>query len=78
MLKKILRELKILSILVLSNVRIKDILISLSDDSTSSDELWLLQSLLRKEDLWPRVREHLVPEEFHNQQFKEIYSLGLL
>ena len=38
------------------------------------DELWLLQSLLRKGDLWPRVRDHLSPDEFEVPHYKKLYA----
>ena len=40
----------------------------------SQDELWLLQSLLRKGDLWPRVRKHLSPDEFKTPNFRNFYA----
>ena len=40
----------------------------------SQDEQWLLQSLLRKGELWPRVRELLFPEEFQTPEFKQLYE----
>ena len=44
----------------------------------SQDEQWLLQSLLRNGRLWPRVREHLKPEEFLTPRFHQLYSKLLL
>ena len=50
-------------------------IVSLSTNSKNSfDEQWLLQSLLRKEELWPLVRGHLNPEEFQIVEFQKIYS----
>jgi DNA primase len=40
----------------------------------SQDEQWLLQSLLRNGQLWPRVREHLKPEEFKTPHFHRLYA----
>ncbi len=40
----------------------------------SQDEQWLLQSLLRKGKLWPRVREHLKPEEFQTPNLRWLYE----
>ena len=48
---------------------------SLSNHSKNSlDEQWLLQSLLRKEELWPLVRGYLNPEEFQIAEFQKIYT----
>ena len=44
----------------------------------SQDEQWLLQSLLRNGQLWPRVREHLKPEEFNTPHFHQLYAKLLL
>ena len=44
----------------------------------SQDELWLLQSLLRNGRLWPKVREHLKPEEFNSPHFHQLYAKLLL
>jgi len=44
----------------------------------SQDEQWLLQSLLRNGRLWPRVREHLKPEEFSTPLFHKLYAKLLL
>ena len=38
------------------------------------DEQWLLQSLLRKGELWPRVRDHLTPDEFEVPHYKKRYA----
>jgi len=47
----------------------------LSDNNKDSqDEQWLLQSLLRKGKLWPRVREHLKPEEFQTPNLRRLYE----
>ena len=46
--------------------------------SVSQDEQWLLQSLLRNGRLWPRVREHLKPEEFTTEHFHKLYARLLL
>ncbi len=46
--------------------------------SVSQDEQWLLQSLLRNGRLWPRVREHLKPEEFTTPHFHKLYARLLL
>jgi len=46
--------------------------------SVSQDEQWLLQSLLRNGHLWPRVREHLKPEEFTTPHFHKLYARLLL
>jgi hypothetical protein len=52
-----------------------DIVNCLSVNNTSSqDEQWLLQSLLRKGKLWPRVREHLKPEEFQTPNLRRLYE----
>ncbi|HIA57441.1 MAG TPA: DNA primase [Candidatus Lambdaproteobacteria bacterium] len=40
----------------------------------SQDEQWLLQSLLRKGEMWPLVREHLIPEEFRTPHFQQLYA----
>jgi len=40
----------------------------------SHDEQWLLQSLLRKGKLWPKVREHLKSEEFKTPHFQLLYA----
>ena len=47
-----------------------------SPDTASiyQDEQWLLQSLLRNGRLWPRVREHLKPEEFSTPHFHQLYA----
>jgi len=42
------------------------------------DEQWLLQSLLRNGWLWPRIREHLKPEEFSTPHFHQLYAKLLL
>ena len=44
----------------------------------SQNEQWLLQSLLRNGRLWPRVREHLKPEEFSTPYFRQLYAKLLL
>ena len=44
----------------------------------SQDEQWLLQSLLRNGRLWPKVREHLKPEEFNSPHFHQLYAKLLL
>jgi len=44
----------------------------------SQDEQWLLQSLLRNGRLWPKVREHLKPEEFSTRNFQQLYAKLLL
>ena len=46
--------------------------------SVTQDEQWLLQSLLRNGRLWPRVREHLKPEEFTTEHFHKLYARLLL
>ena len=46
--------------------------------SISQDEQWILQSLLRNGRLWPRVREHLKPEEFNTPHFHKLYARLLL
>ena len=46
--------------------------------SVTQDEQWLLQSLLRNGRLWPRVREHLKPEEFTTKHFHKLYARLLL
>ncbi len=40
----------------------------------SQDEQWLLQSLLRKGELWPKVREHLESEEFQTPHLQLLYA----
>ena len=45
-----------------------------NNPNISQDEQWLLQSLLRKGELWPLVREHLYPEEFQTPQFKQLFA----
>ena len=47
---------------------------SSNNTKDSQDELWLLQSLLRKGELWPRVRLHLSPEEFETSHYGKIYA----
>jgi hypothetical protein len=49
-----------------------------SASTVSQDEQWLLQSLLRNGRLWPRVREHLKPEEFSTPHFHQLYAKLLL
>jgi len=44
----------------------------------SQDEQWLLQSLLRNGRLWPRVREHLKPDEFSTPHLHKLYARLLL
>lgn len=44
------------------------------DENLSQDEQWLLQTLLRKGELWPQVREHLKPEEFQTPRFRQLYA----
>ena len=52
-----------------------DKVIHLSNNrEVSQDELWLLQTLLRKGELWPQVRKHLKSEEFHTPHFQQIYT----
>ena len=34
----------------------------------------MLQSLLRKGELWPRVRDHLSPDEFEVPHYKKLYA----
>ena len=43
-------------------------------ENVSQDEKWLLQSLLRKGELWPLVREHLHPQDFQTPHFKQLYA----
>ncbi|MBT3215436.1 MAG: DNA primase [Deltaproteobacteria bacterium] len=45
-----------------------------TDSKVSQDEQWLLQSLLRKGELWPLVREHLHPQEFQTPHFHQLYA----
>ena len=45
-----------------------------TDAKISQDEQWLLQSLLRKGELWPLVREHLHPREFQTPHFHQLYA----
>ena len=45
-----------------------------ADSKISQDEQWLLQSLLRKGELWPLVREHLNPQEFLTPHFHQLYA----
>jgi len=45
-----------------------------ADSKISQDEQWLLQSLLRKGELWPLVREHLNPKEFLTPHFHQLYA----
>ena len=54
------------------------ILCSPNTSTLSQDEQWLLQSLLRNGRLWPRVREHLKPEEFSTPHFHQLYAKLLL
>tara|TARA_B100001964_G_scaffold242239_1_gene316498 strand:- start:228 stop:1607 length:1380 start_codon:yes stop_codon:yes gene_type:complete len=54
------------------------LLCSPNASAISQDEQWLLQSLLRNGRLWPRVREHLKPEEFSTQHFHQLYAKLLL
>ncbi len=58
----------------LSKLNINGSIQSLSSSKVSQDELWLLQSLLRKGNLWPIVRQHLSPEEFKTPYFKKLYA----
>jgi len=52
-----------------------DSIIRLSENNLGfQDEQWLLQSLLRKGKLWPRVREHLKPEEFQTPNLRWLYE----
>tara|TARA_Y100001970_G_C14230379_1_gene858247 strand:- start:531 stop:2300 length:1770 start_codon:yes stop_codon:yes gene_type:complete len=69
------KELKIKSNKDLSKSNNNGTFKRLSDNSSESqDEIWLLQSMLRKGDLWPLVREHLKPEEFHTPHFRKLYA----
>ena len=54
------------------------LLCSPNTSTISQDEQWLLQSLLRNGQLWPRVREHLKPEEFNTPHFHQLYAKLLL
>ena len=45
-----------------------------NNTKVSQDEQWLLQSLLRKGKLWPKVREHLKSEEFQTPHFQLLYA----
>ena len=54
------------------------LLCSPNTSTISQDEQWLLQSLLRNGRLWPRVREHLKPEEFSTPHFHQLYAKLLL
>lgn len=59
----------------LQNKLIDDSLTRLSrNNSSSQDEQWLLQSLLRKGNLWPIVRDHLKSEEFQTPNFRQLYE----
>ena len=52
-----------------------DLINSLSNNTkVSQDEQWLLQSLLRKGKLWPKVREHLKSEEFQTPHLQLLYA----
>ena len=63
----------------LHSERENDTIFSSPNTSTiSQDEQWLLQSLLRNGQLWPRVREHLKPEEFSTPRFPQLYAKLLL
>ena len=63
----------------LHSERENDTLLCSPNTSTiSQDEQWLLQSLLRNGQLWPRVREHLKPEEFSTPRFHQLYAKLLL
>ena len=71
----IVKELQIKSKKDLSKKIINDISNSLSNNTKEyQDEQWLLQSLLRKGELWPRVRDHLSPDEFEVPHYKKLYA----
>ena len=73
------REIKRKTNKYLHSERENDTLFRSPNTSTiSQDEQWLLQSLLRNGQLWPRVREHLKPEEFSTQRFHQLYAKLLL
>ena len=59
----------------LSKININDRVKNSSNNTKDSqDELWLLQSLLRKAELWPKVRQHLSPEEFKTPNYRKLYT----
>jgi DNA primase len=45
-----------------------------TNSKVSHDEQWLLQSLLRKGELWPLVRKHLNQHEFQTPHFQQLYA----